>query len=81
MLARLGGFEPPASGTGIQRSIQLSYKRQRRPIYPMFRRPATTGNAGQLEIKQKEKEIKMVESNRPASVKYDSNTVSENRIM
>ena len=26
--ARLGGFEPPASGTGIQRSIHLSYKRK-----------------------------------------------------
>jgi hypothetical protein len=25
---RLEGFEPPASGTGIQRSIQLSYKRK-----------------------------------------------------
>ena len=27
LVARSGGFEPPASGTGIQRSIQLSYER------------------------------------------------------
>lgn len=26
-VVRLGGFEPPAFGTGIQRSIHLSYKR------------------------------------------------------